>query len=132
MTVIVPFKNEQDRITPLLNSIDKLKIPNNVTAAFLFVDDHSEDETTELIKSTLHHKHHIIVNEGSGKKSAIRTAVNQSTSEYILTWDADIIVREDYFESLSKVPDADMVIFPVKMFGRNFFFFFSAIDFLWI
>lgn len=132
VTVIVPFRNEFNRISGLLSSIDKLVIPENVSVELFFVDDHTADDTNQLISSKLRFNHQIIKNDGKGKKEAIKTAVSKSNSEFILTWDADITVPENYFEELSKLPEADMVILPVKMNGSNFLSRLVTVDFSWL
>lgn len=132
ITVIIPFRNEKDHLPVLIDSINKL---NKFPTKFIFVDDHSEDQSAELLKSlnsTIPHKV-ITLNEGQvGKKQAIRTALKQVDTSYFLTWDADIVVKPDYFEAIEKLQQADLIILPVVMKSRNWSHFFYELDYYFL
>ena len=101
VSIIIPFRNEQNRIPGLLEDITQLKVPNGLKYEFVFVDDHSNDDTRNLI-STLKLDNLIVLSNGeSGKKAAIRAGVKYAQYEWVLTWDADIRVKKNYLNSLS-------------------------------
>lgn len=115
-SVVIPFRNEEEVLPQLLESIRRLKVwPRE----FIFCDDHSEDESKRLISqlSAEHPSVYCIDNSGEGKKQAIHTAVLHASSDYIITWDADISVSSDYFNV--QVPQTDLAILPVAMKGRS-------------
>ena len=92
VSVIIPFRNESDRISPLLNSI--LNLNNNEFIEFLFIDDHSTDNSQNTIKnhpvySKIDCKLFQLDSNESGKKMAILKGINEAKNNIILTTDAD-------------------------------------------
>lgn len=130
-SIVVPFKNEALRINGLLKDIQNLKIPDHVQTEFIFVDDHSIDNSSELITKLLPNAK-ILKNGNAGKKRAIQTGVMEAENEFILTWDADIRVKGDYLIHLSELPKADMWILPVEMSANNLIAHLARIDFTWL
>jgi biofilm PGA synthesis N-glycosyltransferase PgaC len=108
VVAIIPFRNEEDRIEGLLKSINQL---NYFPGEFIFVNDHSDDNSVEKLNGLNDNIPYRILNlpEGQkGKKQAIRYAIENSASEYILTLDADIELPADYFLNLARLSNADM------------------------
>ena len=119
LVVIVPFRNEEQRIYGLLSSIlNTTKLPKE----FIFVDDHSSDKTSDLIIEKLKNIPFRILKlpDGvEGKKRAIRLAMEQSESEIILSLDADVEFQENYFSNLAQLSLCDMYILPVVFNAKN-------------
>lgn len=113
ITLVVPFRNEEKRIKPLLDSIlNSEELP----AAILFVDDNSTDNTVGLIRSYLKKDlSRILKSEEHGKKAAIRKGINHAGTPFILTMDADVRFLPDYFSGLKQLKQGDLHIFPVTM-----------------
>lgn len=113
LSVIIPFRNEGKRLKPLLDSIkNSTKLPNEL----IFVNDHSTDNSIQLIENELKNiPHQILISEHEGKKMALRKGINITGSDYILTLDADIYFDSNYFEKLEQLRASDMIILPVKM-----------------
>ncbi len=112
ITVIIPFRNEENRIRPLLQSILNL---SQYPKRFIFVDDHSSDATVTIIEDTLIGVPFEIVSMNDvleGKKYAIREGAKRVNSRYTLTWDADITVAPEYFEKLQQLGHADLYVLP--------------------
>jgi len=112
LIVIVPFRNEEKRIHRLLNSINEL---HSFPKEFIFVNDHSEDATVALVEGLRPEVPYRIVhleNGEEGKKTAIRKAIQDSSSTTILTIDADIELQPLYFAYLGHLDKADMYILP--------------------
>ena len=130
IVVLVPFRNEAGRIAGLLESIKALTIrPQNI----IFIDDHSNDQTSELIHKSLvgtDYEVLLLPNGVVGKKMAIRFASDQTKSKYILTIDADVELPVDYFTSISSLGDADMYVLPAILKARRFIEHFYEIDLL--
>ena len=119
ITVLIPFRNEEKRISGLLKSIKNLKrLPNTC----VFIDDHSTDATVKLIEESLKGIPFEIISlkEGEGKKMAIRAGAKQVQTEYTLTWDADVCVGPNYFEYLSSLEEADMYVLPAIFDSKSF------------
>lgn len=119
IVVLIPFRNEATRIQVLLNSIRKL---DSYPKEFIFIDDHSNDASVEIIRSSLGEIPFRILEIPSGrtgKKEALRFGIEQSASRYILTWDADVVVKSDYFEAIERLEQADMYVLPAVLEGKN-------------
>ncbi|HCA82547.1 MAG TPA: hypothetical protein DEP18_02090 [Flavobacteriales bacterium] len=119
VSVIVPFRNEHMRMKPLLESLSKQQLQN---VEFIFVDDHSQDSTAEVIHSFAFSNYCILPSNGSGKKSAIRTAVAKAKGEVLLFTDADCIVPSCWIEEMTlpfSAEGADLVAGPVSIKGRG-------------
>ena len=113
-----------------MESISKLTIQ---PLEFIWVNDHSEDNSLVLLQSLP--KNHIIISLATseiGKKSAIRQGIQHSKGEFILTWDADITVPSTYFDELKKTPSADLLILPVKMVGNTLLEYFYELDYYFL
>ncbi|MFT4780437.1 MAG: biofilm PGA synthesis N-glycosyltransferase PgaC [Psychroserpens sp.] len=92
-SIIIPFRNEADHLPLLLASISKLNYPKALYEIIL-VDDDSEDNSLEIIKSSKLQKFDISVVKNnrlthSPKKDAITTAISHSKYDWIVTTDAD-------------------------------------------
>lgn len=130
VTVLIPFRNEEHRIGVLLESIKKL---TKQPTFYLFIDDHSIDGGAALIQSQLENIDHQIIHlpeEVSGKKSALKFAINKVKTDYILTWDADIVVAPEYFNHIELLEEADMYILPAVLKAKKFVHYFFEIDVL--
>lgn len=113
VSLIIPFRNEEMRIEPLLNSIlASTQLPKNI----VFVDDHSDDESVALIHSKLVSiDYTLLKSDCTGKKAALNHAINSVETQYVLTMDADVHFPANYFEGIATLHDADMQVLPVKM-----------------
>lgn len=120
LVVIIPFRNEESNLDKLIQSIENLStFPLN----FLFVNDHSSDNSIDKIKqlsSKIQYEILSLPQTKQGKKEAIRLGINHQKSDYNLTWDADIEVHSTYFNKLALLPTSDLYILPIKMIGNSF------------
>ncbi len=120
LTVIVPFRNELIRIEPLLNSIkESTQLPKKI----LFIDDHSNDGTKELIKEVLVGFPVSIVKLDAdvfGKKEAIQFGVQKAETSCILTLDADTEFDALYFSNLTTLDKRELLILPVHFACTSF------------
>jgi len=108
-SIIIPFRNEENRIDGLLKSI--LKLQGNFE--IIFVDDHSNDKTELKINKALSGKIDFTIqsNRATGKKKAITTGVEKAKYDSIFTTDADCALTSDLLcfdfskdDTLSKGP----------------------------
>lgn len=116
LTLLIPFRNEEENLPPIFNSLNKqIELPFEI----IFIDDHSEDDSAEMVK-TFCREHAAarllsLPEISTGKKQALEYGVNSSNGRFILTMDADVTFKENYFLSLSGLPVADLWILPVVM-----------------
>lgn len=138
-SIIIPFRNEAERLPILLQSIVKLDYPKDFFE-IIFVDDFSEDNSVEIIKeffSNLQTNIRIIKNNrisNSPKKDAITTAMKQTRYNWIVTTDADCKLPEKWletFDSFIQKEHPNMVVGGVNYEIENSFLQrFQLLDFL--
>ncbi len=117
ISVVIPFRNEQDNLAGLVESINK---SNNLPLEFIFVNDHSEDLSLSVINTLKAEVNYSVVQlnaEQLGKKVAIREGISNAEGSYILSLDADVIFSEMYFSSLKQLEERDLYILPVQLFS---------------
>jgi glycosyltransferase involved in cell wall biosynthesis len=114
ISFVIPFHNEQDRILPLIQSINASDYSGK--CEFIFVDDYSTDETVQILKNQLKVPYRLTKNqEKKGKKRAIHKGVTAAKYKFIITWDADINFKPNYIQNLFDLPVADLIVLPVQM-----------------
>ncbi|KAF2339842.1 glycosyltransferase family 2 protein [Flavobacterium tistrianum] len=94
-TIIVPFRNEEENLPNLLNSISNLNYPTDLFEVIL-VDD-SSNEKFQFLNSKFQIS--IIDNiriSNSPKKDAITTSMQHVKTDWVITTDADCIVPENW------------------------------------
>ena len=138
-TVVVPFRNEAERLPFLLKSLMELNYPKDKFEV-LFVDDDSDDDSVKLIEKFLKdfgNGSKIIQNNrqtNAPKKDAISTAIKLAKHEWIITTDADCIFPKywlDTFDCFIQSCDVKCVVAPVSYANCDSFFErFQALDFL--
>ena len=105
VSVIIPFRNEKDNLATLVASLNKLDYEIN-KLDFIFVDDHSEDGSSDFDFSVVKFKCQVLrLNGGHGKKAALTMGINSSTAEWIATTDADCIVKPMWLKSMIRKGD---------------------------
>ena len=102
-SIIIPFRNEAKNIEALLDSISILDYPKDLFE-IIFVNDDSKDESLEIIKSHFYSSNIKIINNqrvsNAPKKDAIQTAISHSKFKWIVTTDADCVVKTSWLQSL--------------------------------
>ncbi len=119
LVVLIPFRNEANHLPRLIESIIRQKIHPR---KYVFIDDHSTDDGGALLRklpNSIPYEVLKLNDHAVGKKMALRKGVEQSEGLFVLTWDADIEVKPDYFLNLSGLSSADMILLPVVMKGSN-------------
>ncbi|HFS67810.1 MAG TPA: glycosyltransferase, partial [Flavobacteriia bacterium] len=136
-SIIIPFRNEEDNLIKLINSLNIIDYPKS-TYEILFVDDESTDNSVYLIKKQLSKEidYKIIKNirhSNSPKKDAIETAIEKAKYSWIITTDADCEVSKNWLQILqAKINDSNAVFIamPVNYKANNSFLEqFQKIDF---
>ncbi|WP_221932935.1 glycosyltransferase family 2 protein [Thalassotalea sp. PS06] len=91
ISVVVPAKNEQDNIEPLIREINQA-LSGNYEYEIIYVDDGSEDETLQRLLQMQKSQDnlHIVRHKSSvGQSTAVFNGVKHSNGSLIATLDAD-------------------------------------------
>lgn len=120
ITVLIPFRNEVENLPKLLKSIQALeKLPQR----FVFIDDHSDDSSADLVKTLLDDLPITLIQleeNVQGKKYALREGSKEVSTEFTLTWDADVVVAPNYFSEIANLSEADMYVLPAIFTSDGF------------
>ena len=97
VSVIIPMRNEAANIESLLNCLKNQIYPENFLEIIL-VDDHSSDNTLELINKFYLPNTEIVnlSNQFNGKKAAVKTGIEASNGDLIILTDADCIMNSEW------------------------------------
>lgn len=99
--VIIAFRNEQENLPQLLKAIENQQHQN---FKIILVNDHSTDNSVEIIRSFDQKSEFIILqNAGHGKKAAIRTGISASSAPLLVFTDADCMVPENWLATYSQL-----------------------------
>src|SRR5690554_962550 len=95
LSAVIPFRNEALTLTKFLAS---LKIQSVLPAKIIFVNDHSEDDSVQIIEQFINKYGlgtliHLPQGE-EGKKAALNLGITNVETPFVLTLDADIIFNE--------------------------------------
>ena len=141
ITLIIPARNEEERITRCLQSIRSQHYPA-AHLQVIVVDDHSNDRTAELVREfeglpvELIHlaDHPVSGQEFAYKKRAISLAINKARGELIVTTDADCTAASGWLHMLSafyRETGALCMVMPVRYpDGGGLLHRFQLLDFL--
>jgi cellulose synthase/poly-beta-1,6-N-acetylglucosamine synthase-like glycosyltransferase len=134
VSVIVACRNEEKNLPTLLNNISLQDYKPDMFEVII-VDDNSNDRTYEIASEFKTIKNlKVLRNKGRGKKPAIRTGVETSSGNLIITADADCSVGNSWLKTIISFyaeNKPDMVICPVELNGgRSFFHRFQELEFL--
>ena len=111
ISVIIPFRNEEENIIAILKSIESQLYPKEKYEV-IYVDDFSEDNSLELLKNNIK-KDNIRVlsvpedfSTNAHKKRAVRYGIKNAKGEIIVSTDADCFHDEEWLISLMKSFDS--------------------------
>jgi glycosyltransferase involved in cell wall biosynthesis len=129
ITVIISFRNEAAKLEPLIKSLlNQSKLP----ASIIFVDDHSSDNSNEIIDANISKSKEVslihLPEDLKGKKEAIRFAIRNVKTKYCLTIDADTWFDQHFFEQMRIGEHVDMQIRPVVMKGSSLIGHFAGVE----
>jgi cellulose synthase/poly-beta-1,6-N-acetylglucosamine synthase-like glycosyltransferase len=102
ISLVIAYRNESKNLQALCDSIQKLHYPAQLID-IIWVDDHSEDTSTEFIQNTMKDaqvSQQFIRCVGSGKKASVQQGILAARHEWILLTDADIILPVYWIESM--------------------------------
>jgi len=127
VSVVVPMRNEERNIINCLSAIINQSVSSDLYE-IIVVDDNSEDNSVLLVNQFI--KEHntisiklIVLNSFlTGKKQAIKQAIEKSTGELIVTTDADCIMEKDWLFSIIhfyEKTNAQMIVGPVCFYNEK-------------
>jgi cellulose synthase/poly-beta-1,6-N-acetylglucosamine synthase-like glycosyltransferase len=143
-SIIIPFRNEEEKLPGLLSSIAALDYPDELVE-FIFINDASNDTSVAIIrqnfethtrknKNTNFYIADNIRSSNSPKKDAISTAISSAKNEWIVTTDADCILPDKWLLTLDafiQQKRPEMIVAPVNYIVKdNFLEQFQLLDFL--
>lgn len=116
-TVLVPFRNEEKNLPVLLPNLRRC-LPNQQPV--IFIDDHSGDRGEVLLNEFIRKngmKHwQCVKSDGIGKKAALQTGIDCSSTGLILTTDADVHIKNGWVQKMTAafaIPEVQLVAGPV-------------------
>ncbi len=124
LTLIIPFRNEADHLPKLLGVLS-LQLRNIQGTSILLVDDHSTDESAKLAAFFAEqHPNVVVLNQEQthGKKQGVELAVQHTSTEWIITLDADTTPCEGWLERIAAWTlhsAAEMLILPLHIGPGN-------------
>jgi biofilm PGA synthesis N-glycosyltransferase PgaC len=122
VSLVIPFRNEENNLSALLNDIHQFDYPVELVEC-IFVNDHSDDNSVSVIENAkLKFPFKIIQSSSNGKKAAITNGVESAKNTWIVTTDAD--TRWDahalrMLMSHPKLNEADMICGVVELKGSE-------------
>lgn len=100
--VLIPCHNEEKYLPALCESLNKLKIPQNIKVSFVFSDNASTDGTSEYLKKIdLKNKKIYSHNQNIGGTSNLIFLLSVIQSDYFMYLDAHDFLTENYFYKFS-------------------------------
>ena len=107
-TIVVPARNEARNITRLLDDLKRQTYP---LFEVIVVDDHSEDNTADIVRQRLpeHQQLRLVSSAGTGKKAALARGVQLAQGVVIITTDADCRVPAEWVATLLSYFEKDTV-----------------------
>jgi glycosyltransferase involved in cell wall biosynthesis len=126
LSILIPAYNEEKTIFKVLKRISEIELINQIQKEIIVVNDCSKDNTEVEIKHFISEnpafqikyiKHE--VNQGKG--SAIRTAIQNATGDYLIVQDADLEYDPQEFNILLKpvVDGYADVVYGSRFMGGN-------------
>ena len=122
LTLIIPYRNEENRIQNLLFSLENQKDTSSISK-IIFVDDHSTDSSRAQVnnwitKQDLNCESHFL-DQYHGKKRAIDLGVQNSLSEFVMIMDSDISFKDVFFSAIKKNIDLSHDFFLTSVIERS-------------
>lgn len=131
ISVVIALRNEMGQLEGLIKSL--LTINYAGPWEVILVDDGSTDNSYAFLLENCPPNFQVLRNDGMGKKQAIETGVRKSSSEWIVTTDADCFIGKEWLTGLTQVLTAEikMVLGPVCIHaGASDFLGLQKIEFL--
>lgn len=113
VSVIVPIRNEEDSLTPLMKRLDAVFNTIQLPYEIIAIDDYSTDDSYNiLLKLARDYPIKVFSKQGIiGRGASIQEGITQCSGDVIVQIDADLAYSPEAIpEILAKLKDADVVI----------------------
>lgn len=114
ISVIIATKNEINNLPALINSLNNLDYQSD-KYEIIFVDDNSEDDSYNFLKSKLNHNYKILKATNKkfpGKKGALDVGIKNAQFNLIAVTDADCLPEPHWLKSIStKISEGFDIVF---------------------
>lgn len=133
ISVLVPVRNEQHRISCLMEQFKKI---NYCCFEVVIVDDHSDDSTIKQLRNiNLTFVSFVQLPDNlQGKKNAIKYGLTYCKGDWVIFTDADVEFSSNWIKTLSShFIEADFILAPVlikKLSSNSLLYYFETIDML--
>ena len=126
VTIIIPFRNEEATLPKLMSDLEEQDWSRKDMFQIVFVDDHSEDNSANVVKALLEKKMSRLFSidlihlsdQDYGKKKAIQKAMDVAKYSHVQVLDADVRLTKRFINSVvDKIEKtkADFVIGMVQL-----------------
>jgi len=143
VSIIIPARNEAENIISCLKSILSNDAVENIKPQIIVVDDHSIDNTAQLVIDVESPYVQLLSLNIDGnnsnpinayKKAAISLGLSQCKYDYVIQFDADTIVPKEYLKTIIKYKNenkAEFLAAPIKCYPcDNLLHHFQQLDIL--
>lgn len=118
ISIVVPFRNEQENIVNLIDSLNTQTYDKNFFEV-LFIDDCSDDQSCQIIEKECKLENYKIIKikTAQGKKNALQQGIFYSKGHLIVTTDADCRMNKDWLTTINSYFSKykpKMLIMPVE------------------
>ena len=119
ISVIIPVRNEENRISTCLESLQNQNY-NEIDFELILIDDHSTDNTKDIINTFIKNtgldvSFFSLNSDATSKKEALKFGIDKSKYDIIATTDADCLLPKNWLQHIdSKFNNqSDMLLGPV-------------------
>tara|TARA_Y100000588_G_C14105890_1_gene860855 strand:- start:22 stop:1179 length:1158 start_codon:yes stop_codon:yes gene_type:complete len=133
LTVVVPFRNEQENLANLVAALSRQTASN---FEVIFVNDNSTDNSLKVLENALLAVSFpfkiLSLTADTGKKAALALGIARAQGEIILTTDADCLAKPEWVSIMraSFADETQLVSGPVVLSGTSVFQQLQQIEFL--
>jgi cellulose synthase/poly-beta-1,6-N-acetylglucosamine synthase-like glycosyltransferase len=130
VSIIIPFRNEAIHLKSCIENIINQNY-NQQVIEIICVNDHSTDNSLDVLNSFKQIKIISLNDNQSGKKTALKIGIEAATHECIIFRDADTYAEQNWLISLTRKfseSNADLIIAPIKY--KTVFSFLAALQIL--
>lgn len=129
ISILVPFRNEEENLSALIGSIKELHYPKN-SFEIIFVNDHSTDHGPKTVNESGLENFKLIHSVSEGKKAAIADGIAIAKGSIIAATDADCKVPPYWLDEINHLGENSMVLGPVQFEPtKKFLHYFQEIEF---
>lgn len=122
ISIIIPFRNEARNLDSCIKSLKRLDY-NTDLYEVIFVNDHSEDDFSPLLKEVnLIANWHLVNSISHGKKEAVKSGIFLANNTWVLLSDADCEYDINWLKECNNLisnNQSDLFVLPVWVQNRN-------------